>query len=228
MAKYSILQSFYASDAWQAFRAMVIAERGMICQHCGQLIAQLYDLTIHHIVELTPENVNDVMISLNPDNVLIVHHDCHNQIHKRFGYGRGTKQVYLVYGAPLSGKTTLVRQQMTRGDLIVDMNELYAAVSLLPSFDKPDGLLTNVMGLYNGLIDNIKTRYGKWNNAWVIGGYPEKFKREKLADALGAELVFCDVTKELCIDRLFNDPERKYRTKEWAAYIEDWFDRYSA
>jgi predicted kinase len=133
-----------------------------------------------------------------------------------------------VYGAPLSGKKTYVRENMHRGDLVIDIDKLYAAVSFLPDFDKPENLFGNVIGIHNLLIDNIKTRHGKWNNAWVIGGYADRYKREKLAEDLGGELIFCDVSKEECMRRLEIDKDRQYRKDEWKKYIEKWFDEYVA
>ena len=102
MAKYAVLQNFYASEKWQKFRAVTIVERGLKCEHCGKIVVRARELILHHIKELTPENVTDVAISLNPDNVMVVHHDCHNKIHNRFGY-HGERKVYIVFGAPLSG-----------------------------------------------------------------------------------------------------------------------------
>ncbi|MCM1567085.1 MAG: ATP-binding protein [Dehalobacter sp.] len=190
-------------------------------------MTRVKELTLHHKIELTPENVQDVLISLNPDNVLVVHHECHNRIHKRFGY-HPEHNVFVVFGPPLSGKSSFVHEYMSRGDLVVDMDRLYQAVSLLPDYDKPDNLLTNIRGIHNLLIDNIKTRYGKWNKAWVIGGYADKYKREKLADDLGAELIFCNVSKEECFSRLEVDEARRYRKDEWRGYIEKWFNDYVA
>lgn len=228
MAKYAILQSFYASEQWQTFRLLIINQRGLRCQHCGEIVAKAKDLTLHHVIELTPENVADAMISLNPDNVLVVHHDCHNQIHHRFGYHirRSGRNVYLIFGAPLSGKKTFVQEHIQRGDIVVDMDRLFQSISMLPSYDKPDSLLGNVRGIHNLLLDNIKTRYGKWNNSWIIGGYAEKYKRVKLANDLGAELIFCDVSKEECLRRLEIDEDRKYRKEEWRGYISKWFEQY--
>jgi hypothetical protein len=236
MARYNILKSFYASAAWLNFRAAIIAERGLTCEYCGQLIAHEREATVHHIIELTPENVHDVTIALNPENVLVVHGNglnsensprCHDKIHNRFGYS-AEKQVYIVYGPPLSGKSTFVQQNMRRGDIIVCMDSLYEAISGLPEYDKPDALLPNVRGVYNLLIDNIKTRYGKWGTAWVIMGGADRYKRERLADELGAELIFCECSKEECLRRLALDEERKYRQDEWRGYIEKWFEEYVA
>ncbi len=225
MARYAVLKSFYASDPWINFRLALIAERGNKCEKCGRTIARSIEIIGHHKIELTPENVHDVNISLNPDNVLLVCHACHDQIHYRFGH-KPEHAVYLIYGPPLSGKKSLVLQQMKRGDLVVDMDRLYYAVSMLPSYDKPDNLLINVRGIHNLLIDNIKTRYGRWNNAWIIGGYADPYKRNRLADDLGAELVFCNVSMEESMRRLELDEDRRFRKDEWEGYIRKWFEEY--
>jgi len=233
MAKHAIIKTFLASETWQDFRFYIITERakrdgGLFCEHCKKRIMHSWDATVHHIIELTPENVHDAMIALNPENVLVIHnHPCHDQIHGRFGY-EPEKGVYLVYGPPLSGKTSFVQEHKGNKDIVVDMDRLYAAVTMLPDYDKPDILLPNVRGAYNLLLDNIKTRYGKWHSAWVIGGFADKHKRERTADDLGAELVFCDVSMEECLRRLAMDEGRRSREAEWREFIERWFREYVA
>lgn len=226
MAKHSILQTFYASDIWRTFRLMIINQRGLRCEHCGEWVAVASELTIHHIIELTPENVHDATIALNPDNVMVVHHACHNKIHKR-NQAKTQRGVYLVYGPPLSGKTTFVKENLTPGDIVVDIDAIYVSVSTLPCYNKPNELLPNVRAVQNLLLDHIRTRYGKWETAWVIGGYADKYKREKLADDLGAELVHMAITEEECLARLKKDPERSKREAEWTGYIKKWFQDYT-
>ena len=36
----------------------------------------------------------------------------------------------------------------------------------------------NVMVLRDSIIDKIKISYGKFNSAWIIGGYADKYERE--------------------------------------------------
>jgi hypothetical protein len=226
MAKYSVLKSFYASEKWQNFRLNLIVERKPICERCKEVVLDTKKLIGHHKEELTPENVNDYSVSLNPNLVELICHNCHNKEHGRFGYKK-TKEVFIVYGSPLAGKKTYVSQNMSRGDLVIDMDIIYSALSMLPYYDKPDNLFNNVIGIHNMLIDNVKTRYGKWNNAWIIGGYADKFKRERLGNELGAELIYCDVGKEECLRRLEVDIDRQWRKDEWIGYIEKWYQQYT-
>lgn len=227
MARNSVIKSFYASPAWGRLRLALIAERGPVCQKCGETVSEPRDLIAHHTKELTSENVNDASISLNPENIELICFSCHSKEHHRFGY-ENEHAVYLVYGPPLSGKKTFARQSMNRGDLIVDLDRLSEAVSMQPSYDKPDNLKSCVFAVQDTLIDIIKTRYGKWHDAYIIGGYPDKYRREHLADELGAELVFCNVTRDECHKRLAEDKDRYLYRDQWARYVDEWFEKYTA
>ena len=86
------LQAFYKSKKWEAFVKQLRIDRAsadgfVICAHCGKPIVKAYDCIAHHKQELTLLNVDDSMVSLNPDNIIFVHFRCHNEIHKRFGFG---------------------------------------------------------------------------------------------------------------------------------------------
>lgn len=212
---------------------LLITQRGNTCEYCGKRVMRSIELTGHHKIEITADNVDDANISLNPDNIMIVHsHPCHDKIHGRFGFGQKEyirkapeHNVYIVYGPPMSGKTTYVQEQLGRGDIVVCIDSLYRAIGMLPEHDKPNSLLPIVRGVYNQLLDNVKTRYGKWDNAYVISGLAEKYKREKLAADLGGELIFCNIDKDECLRRLSVDPRGK--PGEWENYIEKWFQQYT-
>jgi len=116
---------------------------------------------------------------------------------------------------------------MTEGDLVIDMDRLYNAISLLPMYDKPNNLKKNVFAIRDTLISNLKVRYGDWNNAWIIGGYADKFTRERLASELGAELIFINEDIETCLYRLkYTNDYRQNNYDEWKVYIEKWFKDY--
>ena len=236
---WATLKAFYDSDIWENFRKVLILERaqenGVICEECGKHITESKDIILHHSpVELTLANVNDFNISLNPENIKIVCFDSHNKFHGRFGYcnkhlARRHNGVFIVYGPPMAGKSTYVKENMRRGDIVVDMDSLYQAVSFMPTYDKPDNLKFNVFALRNCLLENIKTRYGMFNSAYVIGGYPKRFDRNKLENDIGAELIFMDCAKEECYRRLDMCGDYRQSNKaEWRQYIDKWFEDYSA
>ena len=211
----------YQSREWRELRRAIIQERGLRCEACGRLVHNASDLTADHIRELTPETVQDADIALNQDNVQLLCAGCHNRKHQRFGHtGRG---VFIVYGSPCSGKTTLVNQLKLRGDIIVDMDLLYQAVSGCVLYDKPDNIKQVVFRVRDTLLDAVKTRLGKWHNAYIIGGYPYKTKREALAKQLGAQLIYCESTREECLARA---KERGVFAADWEKYVHRWWSEY--
>lgn len=223
---------FYRSDRWRKLRLALMHERttaeGLVCQHCKKPILRSYEAILHHVIELTPQNVNDVDIAYNPENLVFVHPKCHNEIHNRFG-GRVKgyqRKVYYVYGAPCSGKSTFVRENMQRGDLVLDIDRLWSALSGQPEYIKPNELKPIIFNARNAIMDSIKTRAGSWQNAWVIEGGALIGDRMRRIEALGAEDIFIDATKETCLARLASDESRQATRAEWQQYIDAWFNSY--
>ena len=216
----SFAHSLYISKAWIELRQNLIIARGPICQRCNTIMIDTSKMIGHHIKELTPANIHDVNVTLNPDNIELICFDCHNKEHKRFGTHR--RSVYLVYGSPLSGKAALVNQLAERGDIIMDIDRLFACVSGLPLYDKPGNLRFNVFALKDKMLDMIKTRYGQWHDAYVIGGYPVKMERERVARELGAELIYAAASKEECRQRAV----ATRKGSEWLQYIDRWWAEY--
>lgn len=74
---------FYSSTAWKSCREYVKSRDAYICQDC--LRRGLYQPAeeVHHITELTPENISDPAISLNPDNLVSLCKECHKARHAK-------------------------------------------------------------------------------------------------------------------------------------------------
>jgi len=136
--------------------------------------------------------------------------------------GSIVSQYTLCMAAPLSGKAAMVHQLASRGDMVLDIDRIFACISGLPLHDKAENLRFNVFALRDKMIDMIKTRYGKWNDSYVIGGYPNKTDRERLVEDLGAELIYCESTKVECLARAV--AERAGRER----WVEKWWDEYEA
>lgn len=74
MAK-SWAKAFYNSRAWQTARRIALKRDHYTCHDCYARASE-----VHHIQELTPDNINDPHISLNPDNLVSYCHACHTKI----------------------------------------------------------------------------------------------------------------------------------------------------
>lgn len=224
------LSSFYRSKEWreltQTLRIERVSEDGFLyCAHCGKPIIKAYDCIGHHKEHLTIDNVNKAEVSLNPDNIALVHFRCHNDIHNR--YGAYTRHIYLVYGCPLSGKRSYVKERAGLHDLVIDIDAIYAAISNNPMYIKSGRLYECMEAVRQTLLDCIKYKRGKYVNAWIIGGFPFKGERERICAEYGAEEVFIECTKEEALARLQVVQDGR-DIQEWTKYIEQWFVRYTA
>lgn len=216
------LSTFYKSKQWEKFISVLRLERvnengELICEHCGQPIVRKYDCIGHHKIELTEANVNTPDIAFNPDNVMLIHFRCHNLIHQRFEGFR--QEVFLVYGPPCAGKTSWVKEVANPDDLILDLDRIWECVCFSDKFHKPNRLKSNVFGVRDAILDQIKTRTGMWRNAYVIGGYALSSDRDRMCDLLRARPIFIDTDEETCLSRAKSD--------DWKDYILEWFDAYT-
>lgn len=230
---FTSLPQFYTSTAWKKFREALIQERTnkddgiLYCEHSGKPLVNSYDIVLHHIKPLTTANMNDIDVTLNPENILIVSRVAHNEIHSRFGHSTG-KKVYYVYGAPCSGKTTFVQHVKGNSDLVVDIDSVWQCITGSKKYEKPAALKSVAFETRDFLIDIVKTRAGKWERAFVIEGGAVRNERERKIALLGAEPIFIDTDKETCLKRLRNDCNRLDAQKNaWAGYIEQWFEDYT-
>lgn len=216
----------YVSSEFRGLRAQLMQERVnsegvLICEHCGKPILHDYECIAHHVIEVTLNNLNDAAITLNPDNIKLVHHHCHNIIHDRFGYSY--KRVYLIWGAPCSGKNSFVMQNKGRNDLIIDIDLIWQAITGGMKYDKPDALRAQAFAVRDCLLDNVKTRAGKWATAYYITTEPRRAARDRLCAKLGAEPLYIPCTRDEALERLAKDTERQEVQQEWQGYIEKWF-----
>ena len=233
MRTYKTASEFYTSKEWRKLRQMLMSERvnasgEITCAECGKPIIKGYDCIAHHIKEINATNLNDPSVTLNPLNILLVHMKCHNKIHNRFGGRVQTwqRKVYYVYGAPCSGKSTFVRENMQSGDLVLDIDRLWSALSGQPEYVKPNELKPVVFNARNAIMDSIKTRAGNWQTAWVIEGGAFLGDRMRRIETLGAESIFIEATRDECIQRLASDEKRRSVQDEWIKYIDEWFNNY--
>lgn len=222
---YTDLFSFYRSREWESLRKQItlsrIDEQGdLCCEHCKKPIIHAYDAICHHVQELDEANVHDPSIALNPENIQVICHRCHNKAHDRWCGSRpsGTRHIYVVWGSPCAGKRAYVEQSAGKHDLIIDIDALYDALGVN---GERGAVKANVMGAYRSLIDMVRTRNGRWRSAWILRTLPLSIDRESIVREIGGgELIHIDTPKEECL------LEAKRRGGDWVEWTEKYWERF--
>lgn len=169
------LSNFYTSKSWQDFRKLYLAEKikedgELIDEETGKPILEKGKATLHHIIPLTEDNVNDVNISLNPKNIKLVSSETHSLIHQKFT--NNLKKIYI---------TKEEKNLNIKFDLVVSFEKLKLALG------NSENIKFNIWKVYYNLIDQLFTCYGQWTTALVVCIDDLEYKR--LKKRLGAEEV---------------------------------------
>lgn len=211
------VSDFYHTTAWRRFRKAYLAFRlnrdgAYIDDMTKEQIMNPWDCVLHHVNPITEATVTDPDVTLNAANIMLLTHASHNRIHEKFGNRRHA--VYLVWGAPKSGKSLWTDENASQGDLVVEMERIYRMMG-------SEGIDTRYKAvafrIWDVLIDSVKTRSGRWRDAYIVGTFPWRADRERLLGQLGGEEVFIDVDEDVCLNRCSDENEM--------LMVHDWFEK---
>jgi predicted kinase len=133
---------------------------------------------------------------------------------------------YIVCGPPGSGKSSYVAEHRKHGDLIVDVDALYHAITGLPYYDKPNTLLDLVLGIRDMIVANIPRYRDRFYNAWIITSGARLDERNRLAIQLKAQVIVLAVPAGECMRRISKDPRRAANMQAWQDIVNGWWRRY--
>ena len=74
-------KKFYKSKAWKQCRESYISKVHGLCERCQAKNILKPGYIVHHKTYITPQNINNPMITLNHDSLEYVCLPCHNTIH---------------------------------------------------------------------------------------------------------------------------------------------------
>ena len=69
-------RKLYNSKEWKDIRKLVLRIYSGICTKCGGIGSE-----VHHIIWLTPRNINDPNITLGLENLTLLCESCHRVVH---------------------------------------------------------------------------------------------------------------------------------------------------
>lgn len=81
-------RSFYRSSEWKNMRSYICKRDKYLCVKCGMPGEE-----VHHIIHLSPKNIENPEITLNEKNLILLCKNCHFNEHKgEHGNGRKAKE----------------------------------------------------------------------------------------------------------------------------------------
>lgn len=235
-------KKFYKSKAWVKCRNAYFNSQNGICELCGKIGEE-----VHHKQYLTAENIHDVNITLAWENLQLLCRTCHCEIHKkqyamyraRTRKDKGVinglcfnedgelvenKNVFIIWGAPASGKTTYVKDNKGEYDIVVDLDHIMAALSLGKGKSFSDDALPFALEVRDSLYSMIQERKYFFEKVWVVACLPMKSEREELARRLRGQLIHIDTIEEKCMLNAKRDEERRNKDLQYRI-IKEYFEK---
>ena len=131
-------------------------------------------------------------------------------------------QVTIVCGAPGSGKTSWAARQMCWGDLILDIDTLYQALTGLPMYDKPQTLLPVVLAIRDAVVAQLN-KPNQVQKAFIITTTTKHAEIIAMAQKLKGRVVVLGTASVTCLQRISADPRRKDKLEQWQQLVKRWF-----
>jgi HK97 family phage prohead protease len=139
-----------------------------------------------------------------------------------FGSTQGIKpKVFVVHGAPASGKTSYVMQNKGDNDVVFDFDKVMSALSGLPPHQKNKNLISYCTDI-RALIIKKALRQPSVDRTWIIATNIGDEMKGQLSD-IPVEYIHIDTPREECLKRIEEDPERQPVAKELREAVERYF-----
>ena len=131
----------------------------------------------------------------------------------------------IITGAPGSGKTTWVREKMKSGEMVLDLDAIKCALLGNKEFH---GQAVEIIPMLTVVRDAVYRALAENKNSgrcYVITTETDLATLRQWQVYLNAELKVMDTPKEICMERVKNDPTRPDK-KVFYSLIDKWFENW--
>jgi len=135
--------------------------------------------------------------------------------------------VTLVCGPAGSGKTTYVLDHMTQGDVVVDVDALYAALTGQDGHyhhEHLTGFILSVRDAIYGLL--LRASKADVPAVWIVSTLPDRIERERVAARFNAKVIVFNLSTDACLDRIAHDASRQSSNIDWRSIVLSWWNRF--
>lgn len=131
--------------------------------------------------------------------------------------------VYVVTGAPGSGKSYLVNQSATKFDIVFDYDRIAEAMCPVTGMHGNHTYMLKVLlAIRDTVIRCFSDRVGEWHNAYFITATPDRNEITNLVMRMKAEELHVDATMDECIEHIRNDETRILKARD-IELVRDYF-----
>jgi hypothetical protein len=134
--------------------------------------------------------------------------------------------VTIVCGPPGAGKSTYVRARKSINDLVLDVDELFRALTLLDGSQKPQCILLFALEARDAVIRLLQRGVLGPDRAWLIMCGEDNEARARLAESLCAQVVILSVAAGECRARMIAQGRPAWHVAEVSAVAERWHKRF--
>lgn len=222
-----------------------------LCNRCNERPGKI----VHHKIPITPNNINDPYITLSFNNLEYLCQDCHSEEHLRRGalkkdvefdsdgnlikrnIGNSNniylpniikpinKEIYIVCGAPGSGKSTYVNANAKTDDLVIDLDKIIMQYTNKPLYSNTEKYINVAIEKRNEILNSINSYKSK--RVWFIVSAPTSSERKHWKEQLGGTVILLNTSKEECYRRLENDNMRSNNVMKYKIATKNWFMNYT-
>lgn len=219
-------QEFYNSKPWVSLSRQLKAHEPR-CRACMMRGRITFGSISDHIIPLKLA----WHLRLDPVNIQTLCHPCHNRkrtVEQRLYENKGLCQpVTIVAGPPGAGKTTYVKENKKRGDVVIDFDYLLSALTFLPVHDKPEHLIGLAHAVTQDAVARLVLLGAERPRSWLIGTLPTRQERQRIAGMFdNVRVVVLDTPAHVCIERIRQNPYRTNEMQEYIRVVNNWWNEY--
>lgn len=213
---------------WDKARAGYLAKHPL-CAKCEEYGETTLATVVDHI---TPHNGDPKLFWDSNNNWMALCRACHNgakQSMEKTATDTPAKarraRVMLVCGPPGAGKAAYVTRFRKAGDLVVDTDALFVALSGEPRHTQPANLMPYVAEARDAVLRRLEHSDPDLT-VWLIGAGATRGMRRRLALSLAAKVIVLATPPSGCQRRILRDPGRSHLYQSIKPMIERWWQDY--
>ena len=135
------------------------------------------------------------------------------------------KEIYIICGAPGSGKSTYVKEKAKQNDLIIDLDNILMQFTNEPIYTSAERYIKLAICKRNEILNSLN--YYTNTTIWFIVSAPTREERKHWKEQLGGTIIILDTPKEECYKRLENDVRRTNNILKYKVATNQWFIKYT-